>query len=1246
MRQPLRRMLFCLLASVAIGGTAQVEAQTTADTYNDDPCFGVTSGTPAYPLYPNGQNPAAGMGRGPGFNGAGGANYNPNFSESYIGQGGYGQNAPGIYNGNGAAGQGQYNPNSAGGYYPNANGNYGQNAPNAYGQMGYGQNQNGSYGANAPDNGSSYTSGNSGPNAPGGYNPNAQGGYNPNAQGGYNPNAQGGYNPNAQGGYGQNPGAANGNGGGTPQNFSANWGSGSGGDVSNMTNPFSSEGSQASGGNGNLAGLATQLSSGSLAQLQTLTPEQIQAIPAENIRNIPYQMLQQLATPDNLTKLSPAQQDAVKDAIAAGPVATQNFGPDRAPDNSQIQRAPQNEPCYNPNGCGRYQPPQVSQGCQNPANPHFRLRRFGWDLFTNPPSTFAPSTFIPVPVDYVLGPGDTVAVQLFGHQNSRFDLQVQRDGSLQFPGLGPIQVAGLKFDEMRQMLQERISKQMIGDDVSVTLGALRSMQVFVVGDVKRPGSYTISALSKMLNALFVSGGVSDTGSFRRVQLKREGRIVSELDLYDLLLRGDSSNDAALQPGDVIFVPPVGPSVSVTGGVLRPAIYELKGSERIGSVLELAGGPTPEALLRLTKVERIAGPNDRRLVLNADLERPEGNLALVNGDVVTVNTVLNRLDHMVVVKGFVNRQLFVEWKPDLHISDVVPSANELRPRADLNFALLIRSDNPDRHLTVIKFQPQAAFDHPHGEGDLQLHAGDELRFFGFEPGRPQKVADLVTMLMLQSRSDPAASQVVSVLGSVQEPGYYPYVQDMVLKDTVDAAIGTSKTAWLNAALVVRNDLPHNMIHVFSVSLLPEDKDLTGFKIMPGDSLRVFGTTEYREPLLRDVIAQLRLQATPDNPARVVNLSGEVKFQGDYPLVEGATVTSTIVLAGGFREPAFRYDYEVTRQSVNSDNLFTIKIVDLDRDRNQIDQLGDVPPSGDTRHIVESDGKFKVIGGAPTIQGEPAVQTPVTAKAFMLQPRDTVVVRRQPGYEDSEIVTVTGEVRFPGTYRARRGENLSEVLRRAGGLSDLADPSSALFTREELRQSEDEHLREIQADVAREAARVSLIKGNANSGSGATAAQQQALLSSLADQLSKAHGVGRLVIDLPEIIKGDGDADVQVKNGDRLIVPRVRQDVTVLGEVSYQTAHRYQAGWTARDYLHKSGGYTQAADTGRVYVIRANGEVTANAVGWFTSSTIRPGDTIVVPLDLQPIEALPLFTSVASIIGNLAITAATLKVIGAF
>ncbi|HLS80403.1 MAG TPA: polysaccharide biosynthesis/export family protein, partial [Steroidobacter sp.] len=268
------------------------------------------------------------------------------------------------------------------------------------------------------------------------------------------------------------------------------------------------------------------------------------------------------------------------------------------------------------------------------------LKPFGYDLFDQPPSTFAPAADIPVPSDYRIGPGDNVNIELFGKRTGRYLLVVDRSGALTLPEFGPIQVSGLSFDAMREEIEQRVAEQMIGVRASVTMGQLRTIRVFVVGDVVSPGSYVVSGLSSITNALFASGGVSSIGSLRNIELKRSGKTIARLDLYDLLLRGDTSQDRQLQQGDAIFVPPVGSTAGIGGQVRRPAIYELRGAATVADLIELAGGLKPEADSRLVRLERIDASRERT-VLTLDLSKPgDRSHALMPGDLLTIPQVLD------------------------------------------------------------------------------------------------------------------------------------------------------------------------------------------------------------------------------------------------------------------------------------------------------------------------------------------------------------------------------------------------------------------------------------------------------------------------------------------------------------------------------------------------------------------------------------------------------------------------------
>src|SRR5215471_7071917 len=256
----------------------------------------------------------------------------------------------------------------------------------------------------------------------------------------------------------------------------------------------------------------------------------------------------------------------------------------------------------------------------NTRDPNALLRQFGYDLFTRAPTTFAPVTDVPVGPDYVIGPGDSLNVLLWGGVQENYQLEVNRNGAVVFPRLGVVQVWSLTLDQVQRLLEQRFSQFYADFRLAVTLGKLRTILVYVVGEVRQPGAYSVSSLSTMINALFASGGPTKNGSLRRVQLVRQGRSIHTLDLYDLLLRGDKSQDLALQSGDTILVPLIGPVAGVAGNVKRPAIYELDPGTTLQRLLELAGGVTALGYLQRVQVERPVA-NERKVVVDVDLSAP-------------------------------------------------------------------------------------------------------------------------------------------------------------------------------------------------------------------------------------------------------------------------------------------------------------------------------------------------------------------------------------------------------------------------------------------------------------------------------------------------------------------------------------------------------------------------------------------------------------------------------------------------
>jgi protein involved in polysaccharide export with SLBB domain len=810
-----------------------------------------------------------------------------------------------------------------------------------------------------------------------------------------------------------------------------------------------------------------------------------------------------------------------------------------------------------------------------------QLKQFGYDLFAGAPTTFAPATDIPVPADYVIGPGDTIEVQLFGKENEQYSLVVTRDGRINFPEFGALPVSGLRFTELRADLERRVAEQMIGVKAAITMGALRSIRVFVLGDVNRPGSYTVSSLSTMTNALFVSGGIRPIGSLRNVQLKRDGRLITRLDLYDLLLRGDTSDDARLQPGDVIFVPPIGQTAGVAGEVRRPAIYELRGENAVRQLVEIAGGLLPTAVPKLSQIERLDArgnvtlldvdlgviPSEARDLLSRSLGATRLGMTqgpdtpLTDGDVLRIYPNSDRMDGVVLLAGHVRRPGGVAWHDRMRLADLVPSADSLLPQADLEYVVVRREERPLSKVSVFSTRLSKAWSDPQSDANVLLEPRDQV--FVFTQRNPE-------------------------------------VKDALMPTALkEAALGRDQAGVIPSASVI-----------------------------PSEARDLLTTT--RQKLLKPLLEDLISQSASGEPTRVVSVGGLVREPGNYPLEPGMKVSDLIRAGGGMAEAAYTLGAEVTRYEVVGGP-----------GAKGITPTEGVIPSEARDLLQKREITHVTIDLARVLQGD-------ASSDVILQPHDKLTIKRLPEWSEQFLVEVRGEVRFPGAYPIKQGERLSDVLERAGGLTEQAFADGTVFTREELRLREQERIdalaRQLEADIA--AATLSRAAENDDKGAEALASAR-----ALLPQLKAARAAGRLVIDLPELLQqGKGsEYDVVMKGGDRLIVPAKSQEVTVIGEVQYPTSHLVENGLDTDDYIARSGGLTYKADNGRVYVVRANGLVEPATSGWWifrhNSADVKPGDTIVIPIDVERMRPLALWSSVAQILYQIAVSIAVLNTIGA-
>ena len=658
---------------------------------------------------------------------------------------------------------------------------------------------------------------------------------------------------------------------------------------------------------------------------------------------------------------------------------------------------------------------------------------FGYDLFQGVPSTFAPVKDIQVPIDYVVGPGDTFNVQLYGNETGSYSLTVGRDGRIKFPKLGPIVVSGMGFDAAREALERRVSKQLIGTQVSVTMGDLRSIRVFVLGEAEKPGSYTVSGLSTMTNALFVSGGVKTIGSLRNIELKRNGHLVSTLDLYDLLLRGDTSGDHQLMPGDVIFIPPIGVTATVYGDVRRPAIYELKNEKTAQQLVEIAGGLSPDADAGLAQLERIK-TSQLREMRNIDLSSNTGrNTEILNGDKLRVPAIRPTLENSVELTGNVFRPGAFQYRAGLRLTDVLGSFDELRPNADRHYVLIRRVIPPDERIEVISADLESALSSRGSAADPDLRPRDRIIVFDLSADRERTIAPIIADLKLQASAS-SPSQMVSIEGEVKAPGFYPLEPSMHVSDLIRAGGSLEDSAYtgqaeLNRYEVVDGKGRQTTLLEVNLTAIRHHEPGSDVKLKPYDMLLIKKAPRWNVP-------------------GSITLVGEVQHPGRYPIHHGETLSSILQRAGGLTDIAFSEGAVFIREELKQ------------REKEQLETLSNRLQSDLAALSLEAVSTSAATNGSG---GGNASQALTIGQQLIEQLRNTKPVGRLvidlgqvmngrsggPGDvllrtgdmllipKKTQEITILGEVQSPTSHIYRPGLTRDDYIAKSGGTTRKAD-----------------------------------------------------------------------------------------------------------------------------------------------------------------------------------------------------------------
>ena len=641
-----------------------------------------------------------------------------------------------------------------------------------------------------------------------------------------------------------------------------------------------------------------------------------------------------------------------------------------------------------------------------------KLQRFGSDAFiVGTGNANELPMDLPAGPDYVLGPGDGLVVNMWGGQSDRLSRTIDRQGQIELPEAGTIMISGMTIAQAQDAIQEALSGQFHNEHVEISLGRLRTVRVYVVGDVQRPGAYDVSSLSTPLSALYAAGGPTSRGSLRILRQYRGDHLVREIDLYDFLLKGVRSDVEHLLPGDTLMVPPTGPQVTVEGMVHRPAIYELNGEKTLNQVIDLAGGVLGTASLKQINVARIVAQERRTMVSlqlpgdPAQVAKKLADFPVQGGDDVVISQILPYNQNAVYLEGHVYRPGKYTYKDGMTITDLLHSYEDVMPEPS-DHAELVRLQSPDFRPEIINFNLHDALV---GNDSFPLEPFDLIRVFGrYEIDAP----------------------MVSINGEVLRPGTYPMSEGMTVAGLVNMAGGFTRSAYRDEAGLSSYVVQNGQKVLVTQSTVAIGKALNGDKSA--------------DVLLRpgDVVSIQQLAGWQDIGSSVT-ISGEVEHAGSYPIQTGERLSSVLMRAGGFRSDAYppaavleraqvRLLAEQARQEmiqqventpvqagqglIGSQTASTIQ-QSLEAQRREIlANLFSHPASG--RLIINISSDVSRWANTP---GD-----------IELRAGDTLFIPKRPNF-----VVVSGQVYNPAAISYVPGKDLIWYLRKAGGATPTGD-----------------------------------------------------------------------------------------------------------------------------------------------------------------------------------------------------------------
>jgi len=813
------------------------------------------------------------------------------------------------------------------------------------------------------------------------------------------------------------------------------------------------------------------------------------------------------------------------------------------------------------------------------------LRQFGYDLFRSTQGTGGAMTG-EVGSNYVLGVGDEMVVSFQGATNGSQTVRVDREGRLVVGQLRPVRAAGRSLGAVRSELAAETRRTLLGTDVYVSLGSVRAINIFVGGEVQRPGQYQLTSLGDIATALARAGGIRRTGSLRNVRVIRAGGGSTTADLYGLLGIGVPSS-VRLQDGDRIVVPVIGPTVAISGSVARPGIYELRGSTTLDDFISFAGGSLRPRGFKAA-ISRIAADGRETFVRVS-----ESNQSIIAGDAVQIvggsaGGALNR----VVLRGFVLNPGPRPLTTAGSVGELLGEPEELRLGTYLPMAVLVRRDPVT---SARMFEAVNLITALRNNPSVPLRSDDRLFVFGQSDieflnrpvvrrivlGQPNPLPECRSLERLQA-----------LVQDTQSPRFSAITRGSFIIERAgrnDIGGATVMNAGTSRDVATRTDVARES-RLPTSSQSSETSENAGQVAIADAQMRSRVGPEQREVCPRSFEEEPDL--LPVLIEHAVGVGGAVRQPGAYPIGSTTAVSSVISVAQGL--------------TANSRDV----IIDITR----------------------------AVGAQATTDRIPVGADGAAFASTQIEPGDDLRVNAaQPQFEAGGVL-LSGEFARPGLYSIRKGETLSQLIARAGGLSSLAYPYGAIFTRRSVKELQEEGFRR----TARE------LNAGLLAAIGRRGAQGDSLAAAtdLIDRLATVEAPGRMVVESdPQVLAVRPELDTVLESGDSIVVPKTPNFVLALGDVSNPGALQFIAGKSAKDYLREAGGLQSTAESDRAFLVLPNGTAQPlNASFWRrTASVVPPGSTIIVPKEIDPGKTLDIVSTIATIFGQFATGIASIAIL---